>query len=124
MLSDSIFELLLLVMQGIATLTPPKIPDFDEPGFESCEDVLVAVLELLRVLFVFGLLVELLPGLLGRLKNIIFRHSRRLGLRFIDLHRRRPLFDTKVCITLRSNEVALNLWSVRSGHRARLTTYV
>ena len=116
----------VLVMQGSVTLTPPKIPDLMDQvlsivrmsspqywNFSVCSSSLGCSLNFCRVCSC-------------RLKNTIFRHLRRLALRFpLDLHRRRPLFDTKVCITLRSNEVGLLTCGVcASRHRTRLTTHV
>ena len=53
----------MLVEQGTVTLTRPMIPDLMNKVLSIVRIVFVVVLELLHVLFVFGLLVELLPGL-------------------------------------------------------------
>ena len=96
MLLDSMFELFLLVMQGIVTLTPPKIPD-SMNRVEYCKDVPVVVLELLHVLFSTGLLAELIPGLSVPSEDLIFQALEKMGLvraeecQFpFNLHRPRP----------------------------------
>ena len=60
---NSILELFLLVMQGVVPFDSIKNLQLDERSFEDREDKLAVVLELLHVVLVFGLFVELLPGL-------------------------------------------------------------
>ena len=89
MFLKSILELFLLVMHGVVTLIPPIIPDSEEK--------LAVVLEHLQVLFVFGLLVALLPSLhvpseehnlQEKVKMELVRYEK---LQFpLDLHHRRP----------------------------------